>query len=81
VPLLLTRLSAAQRKSNASVALQTIDFADFTTAENVTWTFYLYGAAGTTHGTRFDDITLNGQVTAAPPSRQFYRVVLVGSGS
>ena len=72
--------------SNANVALQNIDFTDFTTAENVTWTFYLYGATGTSpaaslHGTRFDDITLNGLPAVAPPSRLFYRVILVGTGA
>ena len=46
--------------SNAPVTLATIDFPDFTVAEDVRWTFYLYGAADTTHGVRFDDIRLAG---------------------
>ncbi|BCX47975.1 hypothetical protein HAHE_18830 [Haloferula helveola] len=45
---------------NAAVSLEEIDFPDFVTTEDVTWTFYLYGASTSTHGTRFDDITLFG---------------------
>lgn len=49
---------------NAPVTLESIDFPDFSTSENVTWTFYLYGAGATNYGTRFDDITLTGYPTA-----------------
>ncbi|YCM42926.1 sialate O-acetylesterase [Verrucomicrobiaceae bacterium 227] len=45
---------------NNPVTLESIDFPDFTTAENVTWTFYLYGAAAANEGTRLDDIKLSG---------------------
>lgn len=52
--------------SNASVTAKNVDFADFATAQDVTWRFYLYGASDSAYGTRFDDITLSGSVTAVP---------------
>ncbi|MDP0491594.1 MAG: sialate O-acetylesterase [Verrucomicrobiota bacterium JB023] len=45
---------------NQPLALETVDFDDFETAEEVTWTFYLYGAGNEAHGVRFDDIKLDG---------------------
>lgn len=48
--------------NNAPVAFKAIDFVDFTTALDVTWTFYLYAAGTNNAGIRFDDITLNGVV-------------------
>lgn len=51
-------------EGNAAVTVENIDFPDFSTAEDVTWTFYLYGASATNYGTRFDDITLMGYYTA-----------------
>jgi hypothetical protein len=51
--------------SNAPVTLATIEFPDFTAAENVRWTFYLYGAADVSHGVRFDDIRLAGYSAAS----------------
>ncbi|MEP4077267.1 sialate O-acetylesterase [Haloferula sp.] len=45
---------------NNPVTLEEIDFSDFTTTEDVTWTFYLYGASASNQGTRFDDIILAG---------------------
>ncbi|MGJ8657349.1 MAG: PEP-CTERM sorting domain-containing protein [Akkermansiaceae bacterium] len=45
-----------------------VDFADFTTTADTTFTFYLYGASNANHGTRFDDITLNGTVVPEPSS-------------
>ena len=64
--------------SNASVTQKTINFQGFTTTQDVTWRFYLYGAAGT-YGTRFDDITLYGVTTATPTNSNlyFYRVRLL----
>ncbi len=47
-------------ESDVSVQLQQIDFEDFSSSSNVTWTFYLYGATATANGSRFDDITLYG---------------------
>ncbi|MGJ8723573.1 MAG: sialate O-acetylesterase [Roseibacillus sp.] len=43
---------------NAPVTLESIDFPDFTTSEDVTWTFYLYASGGNNNGIRFDDIKL-----------------------
>lgn len=43
---------------NAPVTLETVDFPDFTTPEEVTWTFYLYNSGGENNGIRFDDIKL-----------------------
>ncbi|MDF7824754.1 sialate O-acetylesterase [Pontiellaceae bacterium B12227] len=54
--------------ANASVALVEVDFANFSSTNDVVWTFYLYGAPGTANGTRFDDITLRGAATAPPSS-------------
>ncbi|WP_168433081.1 sialate O-acetylesterase [Pontiella sulfatireligans] len=54
--------------ANASVALVEVDFANFSSSENVIWTFYLYGAPTTANGTRFDDITLRGAAIAPPSS-------------
>ena len=45
---------------NAPVTLATIDFPDFTSVDNVRWTFYIHGAADVSHGVRFDDIRLAG---------------------
>ena len=68
--------------SNANVALQNIDFADFTTDENVVWTFYLYGSALSIHGIRLDDIALTGDVPNVNipnlPASAFFRVGLTG---
>ncbi len=50
---------------NVPVTLEEIDFANFSTAENVTWTFYFYGASATNHGTRLDDIKLTGLRSAS----------------
>ena len=44
--------------SNAPVALEEIDFPDFSTMEDVTWTFYIYNSGGAGFGIRFDDIKL-----------------------
>ena len=55
-------------ENNASVQLETINFADFTTTETVTWTFYMYGATDHRYGTRFDDITLTATVIPEPSS-------------
>lgn len=66
--------------SNADVVLQSVDFANFTTDETVTLTFYLYGAAASTHGIRFDDITLTGRVDSGEekelPPVSFWRISL-----
>ncbi|MDF7808210.1 sialate O-acetylesterase [Pontiellaceae bacterium B12219] len=66
--------------ANASVALVEVDFDNFSSSEDVVWTFYLYGAPGTANGTRFDDIMLygaSGEVeTADRPASAFYRVNL-----
>jgi len=52
--------------SNGSVVKTTSDFPDFTTTNDVTFTYYLYGAAATGHGTRFDDITVIGTIVPEP---------------
>ncbi len=67
--------------SNSDVELVAIDFDDFSTTNDVVWTFYLYGAAGTAYGNRFDDITLYGSSDAViededAPAAIFYRVRL-----
>lgn len=49
---------------NDPVTLESIDFTDFSSTANVTWTFYLYGASASNFGTRFDEITLSGYSTA-----------------
>ena len=43
---------------NGAVTLERIDFPDFVTDEEVTWTFYLYASGGNNNGIRFDDIKL-----------------------
>ncbi|MDQ8189896.1 thrombospondin type 3 repeat-containing protein [Roseibacillus persicicus] len=45
---------------NVPVTQEMIDFPDFTTSEDVTWTFYLYKSGGENNGIRFDDISLLG---------------------
>ncbi len=66
---------------NTAVTKQAIDFADFSTAEDVTWTFYLYGASNASYGTRFDDLTLIGDSvsgTVNPPlDRGFFKVIIL----
>ncbi len=47
-------------ENDVSVQLKLIDFEDFSSSSNVTWTFYLYGATAAANGNRFDDITLYG---------------------
>jgi hypothetical protein len=42
------------------------DFADFTTAETVTWRIYVFGTTDPNIGTRLNDITINGTVTPIP---------------
>ena len=49
--------------NNGPVIEEIIDFPNFTTNEDVTWTFYLYGAAAANQGVRFDDIVLSGSVS------------------
>ncbi len=46
--------------NNVPVTLQTIDFPDFTSTEDIKWTFYIFGSSDSTHGVRFDDIRLSG---------------------
>lgn len=67
--------------SNSDVELVAIDFDDFSTTNDMVWTFCLYGAAGTAYGNRFDDITLYGSSDAViedenAPAAIFYRVRL-----
>ena len=66
---------------NVAVALQSVDFPDFTTDQEVTWTFYLYGASASNYGTRFDDITLVGTSGATSgdgsAARGFFRIGLL----
>jgi len=50
------------RQSNLDLSLINIDFDVFSSAEDVDWTFYLYGAQNELFGTRFDDIELKGLV-------------------
>jgi hypothetical protein len=65
-------------ENNVALVLKTVDFADFSSAGNVVWTFYLYGAAAEINGNRFDDITLYGASDAVvdEPAAGFYRVNL-----
>ncbi|MGJ8643637.1 MAG: sialate O-acetylesterase [Luteolibacter sp.] len=60
--------------NNVAVSKKTVDFPDFITTTDVTFTFYLYGAATNNAGSRFDDIELKGSVPAASEDRRFYRV-------
>ena len=64
--------------SNGDVTQKTIDFADFTTASDVTFTFYLYGATDANYGSRFDDIELIGSTAAASGPKAFYRFAVRG---
>lgn len=65
---------------NTAVTLRSVDFPDFSTDQNVTWTFYLYGAPASNYGTRLDDITLYGASSGGNlnSSRRagFFRVLL-----
>ncbi len=58
---------------NEAVTLENINFADFTSTEDVTWTFYLYGASSANYGTRFDDITLYGEADNTS-DRHFFQI-------
>jgi len=66
---------------NAPVTLETVDFDDFSTSEDVTWTFYLHGASQSNFGTRFDDMTLYGESSPSTGNesvdRGFFRVELL----
>jgi hypothetical protein len=73
-----TILTAADlTPNNGDVTQTTIDFPDFTTSADVTFSFYLYGAANANYGSRFDDIELLGTVASTPDDREFYRVRFV----
>lgn len=63
---------------NVPVALKTVDFADFSSTNDVVWTFYLYGASAANYGARFDDITLYGasDAVAKESANAFYRISL-----
>ena len=63
---------------NAPVTLEEVDFDDFTTAEDVTWTFYIYTSGGNNFGVRFDDIKVSTTPAEAggASARQFFRVTL-----
>ena len=65
---------------NAAVTKKTIDFTDFSSTEEVTWTFYLYAASASNYGTRFDDITLFGYpdtgTVGSDPTKGFFKVQL-----
>ena len=68
--------------SNADVELVEIDFPDFSTAEDVVWTLYFYGAAAANHGSRFDDLTLFGESSSSLSNgRVFFRAGIISSGS
>lgn len=58
--------------NNAPVALATVDFPDFTTDQEVRWTFTLYGAASSTQGTRLDDITLHARMEGGTGTNTTY---------
>ncbi len=60
--------------NNVAVVIKTVDFADFNTTSDVTFTFYLYGAASVNYGSRFDDIELKGSTSMIHTNRVFYRV-------
>ena len=62
--------------SNAAVEKTTIDFENFTSSEEVSWSFYLYGAANETHGIRFDDIALFQAENLLPEVTRYYRIRL-----
>lgn len=62
---------------NNPVTLERIDFTDFTTPDDVTWTFYLHSAASVNEGTRFDDIKLFGGSHTEAPSTTFFRIALL----
>ncbi|MDF7799273.1 sialate O-acetylesterase [Pontiellaceae bacterium B1224] len=66
---------------NVPVELKAVDFADFSSTNDVVWTFYLHGAPADNYGNRFDDITLYGSSDAIveeseAPSTGFYRINL-----
>ncbi len=66
---------------NVAVTLKSIDFADFTASEDVTWSFYLYGTANANYGIRFDDITLIGEISSGSENetadKDFFRLELL----
>ena len=55
--------------SNAPVTLEEIDFPNFVTDEDVTWTFYLYNSGGENFGIRFDDIKLTANSGEGDPQK------------
>ena len=76
-------------QSNAPVTFQMIDFPDFSTEEEVTWTFYLYNSGNVNYGIRFDDISLIASYESEPDDDDeevedteslFFRVRLLSDG-
>ncbi|BDS06102.1 hypothetical protein NT6N_11420 [Oceaniferula spumae] len=59
---------------NVNVTEVTAEMPDFTTNENVTFTFYLYNSSDVSHGVRFDDITLHAVNSSANGGKVFFRV-------
>ena len=60
--------------SNVNVTEKTVDFIDFTTDQNVTFTYYLYNNSAENNGVRFDDVALHSVDSSENDARIFFRV-------
>lgn len=63
---------------NAPVTKETVDFPNFSTSEDVTWTFYLYNSGGSNNGIRFDDIQLLAQPSSSLATEVLSRFTFTG---
>ncbi|MBK1831422.1 hypothetical protein JIN77_11840 [Verrucomicrobiaceae bacterium R5-34] len=59
---------------NVNVTEVTVDLPDFTTSEDVTFTYYLYLSAEESHGIRFDDIAVRASPSTADDGKLFFRI-------
>ncbi|CAA6690035.1 MULTISPECIES: sialate O-acetylesterase [unclassified Lentimonas] len=61
-------------KNNAKVTEYTVDFPDFTSNQEVTFTFYLYNSSAENYGIRFDDIKLHVTTASSDDDKVFFRI-------
>ena len=62
------RRNLVPEQNNALVTFQTIDFADFTSSNDVVWTVYICAAGGNNYDIDVDVITLRGEILGNTPS-------------